>query len=104
MPEDPQVLSPLDPSFQLAKELKDRAEQRAAQLQLELDAAKARIALLETQLDNTSLRLQEAQAQEELTKMDRDYWHARSQDQQREIAAVDAVVGVLKDITRNALT
>lgn len=96
-------MQPLDPSFEIAKELKDRAEARAEMLKLQLDASQARVALLEQQLDNTSLRLQEAQTLLELTQLDRQYWHKRHDELAKEMSVLDAIMGALKEITRNSL-
>lgn len=96
-------VSPTDVSFEIAKELKERAEQRASLLQLQVDALQAKVDLLETQLTHAQLRQQEAETLLELTQIDRQYWHKRHDELAREVAAFDAVVGHLKEITKNSL-
>jgi len=103
MTEESKILAPLDPSFQIAKELKDRALEEVQRLQLELDAAKARTSLRDSMLDVAQMKLREAEAEIALLKADRDYWHKLYDDMAREVTIMDKVIGTLKEITRNML-
>jgi hypothetical protein len=93
------VVSELEESFRIAQELKDRAEARAHQALLELEAAHAKILYLDTKLDNTQLTLAEESAQHTLTKLDRSYWKKKYDELSEEMYFIHLMLKEIIPVT-----
>ena len=89
-------MSELSPSFEVAAELKNRAQAELTQARLEVAAAQARIEQLEVLLDNEQARHREAATQLELTKSDRTYWQGQYDQLAKEMHFVYCMLGEIK--------